>query len=86
MDKKLLEILDSYGLEIITNPDAPRFIKGTGYNSKRLISEIITNPKTDLLNKKRNADKKNYRYTGNSKVNHKISGNNYKKINAKFET
>ena len=40
MDEKLLEILDSYGLEIIKEPDDPRFAKGIKFNSKSLASEI----------------------------------------------
>jgi len=40
MDEKFIKILDSYGLEVITDINDPRFIKDTKFNAKKLISEI----------------------------------------------
>jgi len=41
MDKKLVEIMNQYGLEVITDVNSPRFISAMQFDGKKLLYEIM---------------------------------------------
>ena len=49
MDEKLLKIFQTYGLDVITDPSDPRFVKGTSYNPQKILSEVIVEKPTIVV-------------------------------------
>jgi DNA-binding protein HU-beta len=69
MDKKLLQILDSYGLEVITDVNNPRFVKETKFDAKKLISEINGSTQTTNSDLKKSQNSKKVKTNKNNTTN-----------------